>query len=286
MHGTTPGVYNAGQSCVPFGDVHAKGFAVIRVVDIVQHYGVRPVLRSVSLEVQSGELVVILGANGMGKTTLLGVMAGVLDPQEGYVEIDGLPRRSTPESELTIRKRVVFLPDHPWLPSQRTGREFLLAVGRLYEIPERRLMDHVERLLDLFDLAREADWPIRSYSNGQQKKVAICSALATEAPVLLLDEPFSGGLDPAGILALKRVLKRRVKEQGATVVMTTPVPELVEELADRIAVLSEGRLMAYDSADGLRRQVHCTGTLAEVLERLVHPQTLDKLEHYFRETRP
>jgi ABC-2 type transport system ATP-binding protein len=254
---------------------------MIQVVDVVQHYGVRPVLSQVSLEVHSGELVVILGANGMGKTTLLGVMAGVLDPQEGHVAIDGMRRRSSIENELAIRKRVAYLPDHPWLPSNRTGREFLLGVGRLYDIPERRLMDHVERLLTLFDLGRESDWPIRSYSNGQQKKVAICSALATEAPVMLLDEPFSGGLDPAGILALKRVLRRRIQENGATVVMTTPVPELVEELADRIAVLSEGRVLAYDTAAGLRRQTNSSGSLADVLERLIHPQTLQKLEHYF-----
>ena len=104
----------------------------------------------------------------------------------------------------------------------------------------------------------------------------------TEAPVMLLDELFSGGLDPAVILALKRVLRRRIQESGATVVMTTPVPELVEELADRIAVLSEGRVLAYDTAAGLRRQTDSSGSLAEVLEWLIHPQTLQKLEHYFQ----
>lgn len=259
---------------------------MIRVVDVVQHYGVRPVLRQVSLEVRAGELVIILGANGMGKTTLLGVMAGVLAPQEGYSEIHGLRRRSSVENEATIRRQVVYLPDHPWLPINRTGREFLLAVGRLYDLPDSRLMDHVERLLVLFDLAREADWPIRNYSNGQQKKIAIASALVTEAPVLLLDEPFSGGLDPAGILALKRILRRRVEEGGATVVMTTPVPELVEELADRIVVLSEGRVLAYDTAEGLRRQTNSTGPLAEVLERLIHTETLEKLQRYFQGTAP
>lgn len=259
---------------------------MIRVVDVVQHYGVRPVLKALSLEVRSGELVIVLGPNGMGKSTLLGVMAGTLDPQEGYVEIDGLRRRSSPENESAVRRRVAYLPDHPWLPHRRTGREFLLAVGRLYEIPDRRLMDHAERLLELFDLAREADWPIQSYSNGQQKKIAIASALVTEAPVLLLDEPFSGGLDPAGILALKRVLRHRVQDSGATIVLTTPVPELVEELADRIAVLSDGRLLAYDSAAGLREQTGSSGPLAEVLERLIHPQTLAKLDRYFEGASP
>ncbi len=255
---------------------------MIRVVDVTQHYGVRPVLRQINFEVRSGEVVTILGPNGMGKTTLLGVMAGALQPQKGFVEIDGLRRRGSPEEELAIRKKVAYLPDHPWLPVTRTGREFLLAVGRFYDLDDDRLMDHVDRLLTLFDLANEGEWPIRSYSNGQQKKIAICSALVTEAPILLLDEPFSGGLDPSGILALKRIVQRLGAEGRATVVMTTPIPELVEELASRIAIISSGRVLAFDTPAGLRRQTGCSGSLGEVLERLIHPHTIDNIQKYFQ----
>lgn len=256
---------------------------MIRVVDVTQHYGIRPVLRAVNMEIGSGELVTILGPNGMGKTTLLAVMAGVLAPQRGYVEINGRRRRSSVDDELAIRQQCVYLPDHPWLPKKRTGREFLLAVGRLYDLDDSRLIDHVARLLHLFELDVEGDWPIRAYSNGQQKKIAVAAALVTEAPVLLLDEPFSGGLDPSGILALKRVLQRLVREQQCTVVMTTPVPELVEELAHRIAVLRDGQLTAFDTAAELRRQTGHGGPLTEVLERLTHPETLDNIERYFGE---
>ena len=99
--------------------------------------------------------------------------------------IDGRHRRGSIEDELAIRKETVYLPDQPWLPGNRTGREFLLAVGRLYDVDELRLMAHVEQLLDLFDLAEVADGPLRTYSAGQKKKAALCSALVTEAPVLL-----------------------------------------------------------------------------------------------------
>src|SRR5687767_4352967 len=136
---------------------------MLHLVCVTQHYGVRPVLQEVDLKIPAGRLTAIVGPNGMGKTTLLGVMAGILSPQKGYVEIDGLRRRRTEEEELAIRRRVVYLPDHPWLPSGRTGREFLLGVGRLYDIESGWLIDHVERLLELFQLVREGDWPIRSY---------------------------------------------------------------------------------------------------------------------------
>jgi ABC-type multidrug transport system ATPase subunit len=256
---------------------------MIELVDVTQHYGVRPVLRRINLRIERGELVVIVGPNGMGKTTLLGVMGGVLQPQHGYVTIDGRRRRQSVEDELAIRRQAVYLPDQAWLPGQRTGREFLLAVGQLYDIDMDRLMEHVNRLLDLFDLTRQGDWATNSYSAGQKKKLALASALITEAPVLLLDEPFSGGLDPSGLLALKRVLKRRVGEQGATVVLTSPVPELVEEIADRVLVLHNGEVAAFDTLDGLRRQTGCRGTLADVLERLIFPETVRKLDDYFRE---
>jgi ABC-type multidrug transport system ATPase subunit len=150
----------------------------------------------------------------------------------------------------------------------------------LYGVDDLRLFDHADRLLRLFDLAEQGDQPIYSYSAGQLKKISLCSALITEAPYLLLDEPFSGGLDPSGIMALKRVLQRLAERDDITIVLTTPVPELVEELADRIAIVRNGQLAAYDSADGLRRQTGTDGPLADVLQRLLNPETLANIEHY------
>jgi ABC-type multidrug transport system ATPase subunit len=259
---------------------------MIELADVTQHYGIRPVLKRINLRIERGELVVVVGPNGMGKTTLLGVMAGVLQPQHGYAAIAGVQWRQSVADEVALRSLAVYLPDHPWLPGLRTGREFLLSVGRLYDVPDDRLMGHVDRLLSLFDLASNGDSPIRSYSSGQQKKIALCGALVTEAPVLLLDEPFSGGLDPAGLLALKRVLQRRVKEQGATVVLTSPVPEIVEEIAQRIVILRDGEVAAFDTLEGLRHLTGQHGSLGAILEHLLYPETVQKLKDYFEEQRP
>jgi ABC-type multidrug transport system ATPase subunit len=254
---------------------------MIHLVDVVQHYGVRPVLRGIDLQIPDGQLAAIVGPNGMGKSTLLRVMAGILQPQRGYVEVDGMRRNSSAENELAIRKRVFFLSDHPWLPKNSTGREFLAAVGRIYEIDDQRLLDHIDRLLVLFDLVAEGDWPIASYSNGQQKKIALASALVTESSVLLLDEPFAGGLDPAGILALERVLQRLAGSNDRTVVFTTPVAGLMEEVAQRILVLREGKILVDDSPQGLRQCAGEHASLAAALEHLIHPTTVEHIEQYF-----
>jgi ABC-2 type transport system ATP-binding protein len=152
---------------------------MIKIVDLWHHYGVSPTLRAVNLTVHPGELLCVMGTNGMGKSTLLGCVAGVLAAVKGHIEVDGL-RRSV-EEEKQIRRRLVYLPAEPWVPSSASGREFLFAAGRLYSVEEDRLFDHVQRLLDLFDLGKHADQAISSYSTGQKKKIGICSALVTDA---------------------------------------------------------------------------------------------------------
>lgn len=255
---------------------------MIKIVDVSHHYGVRFILSHISFDVLPGEMAVLMGPNGVGKSTLLSIVAGVLSPAKGSVEINGLKRRSTQAAELQIRRQVVFLPDHPWLPEFKTGREWLHAVGEIYNVESEALIDHTARLLDLFQLAGQGDAPIRTYSNGQKKKLAICAALVTDAPVLLLDEPFTGGLDPAAILALTRVLRRLSDERKKTILMASQIAETVEPLAHRIAVLEGSRLKAYDTLDALRAQTDCSGSLPEVFAKLVHPQTDDQIENYFR----
>lgn len=253
---------------------------MINVVDVWQHYGVRPVLKEISMEIRSGEIVAILGPNGMGKSTLMNVIAGTVSPQRGYVEVDGLRRRASVREELEIRKLMAFVPDQPWLPTQMTGREFVLALSRLYDVPDERRMELTDDLLTLFDLERNADWTIGSYSKGQKHKVALCGALACETPILLLDEAFTAGIDPSGINSLKKMLRHRVDDQGHTVVLTSPVAEVVEGLVDRYAIIRDGELVAFDTLGELRHQTNIQGTLGDVLQQLMFPESIDRFQKF------
>jgi ABC-2 type transport system ATP-binding protein len=255
---------------------------VIEVVGLTQHYGIWPVLKDIDLLIDAGELVAIIGPNGMGKTTLLATIAGVHSPRKGYVEIAGLRRRSSSEAELEIRSKTIYLPADPFLPKLMSPREFWISVGKLYGVDDERLFDHVERLVALFELQQVVDSPISSGSTGQQKKVALAAALITEAPLLLLDEPFAGGLDPSGILALRKVLQRLSSERKVTIVMTAPVPELVEQLATRVVVLRAGEIIADATIADLKAQAGRTGSLAEALETLYFPEASDRIADYFR----
>jgi ABC-2 type transport system ATP-binding protein len=255
---------------------------MIRLVDVWHHYGIRPILKNVSLHIPAGELVAVMGPNGMGKSTLLSLVAGLLCPIKGHVEIGGRVRRGTIEDEIAIRKMLVYQPADPYLPLTASGREFLHAVSRLYDIDEQRLLEHADKLLSLFDLADNADSPIRSYSTGQRKKIGICSAIITEAPVMVLDEPFSGGLDSAALLVLSKILKNLAERKDVTVLMAVPVPELVESLAHKIAIVARGEIIAYDSPDGLRKLTGCNGPLIEVLEKIIHPDSTESIDEYLK----
>src|SRR3954470_19975277 len=114
---------------------------MINVNNITLHYGLRPVLRDVTLHVRTGELIALMGPNGMGKSTLLGVMAGVLWPVKGSVDVNGKRRRESPQEELAIRREVVYVPADA-SPVAGTARESILAMGRAYGVDDDRLMDH------------------------------------------------------------------------------------------------------------------------------------------------
>ncbi len=252
---------------------------------VTQHYDTTPILENLSLQIDAGEVVAVLGPNGMGKTTLLRLIAGILTPAKGEVHVHGILRRSSAAGEQEIRSKTVFLPDEVWFPSSQSIREFVLAVAKLYGRDMIEAMKQADQLFDLFSLNDKADSSIASCSTGQRKKASLCAALITEASLLLLDEPFSGGLDPGGIVALKNVLRRITKDRlgqpvERTIVFTTPVPEIIEEVADKVVIIEEGNVLAFGSPAELCGQAG-ESRLENAIDKLLHTDTLERVERYF-----
>ena len=269
------------MSDTPKGDKPA-----IEVCDVTFHYETWPVLKNIALSVAEGESVVLMGPNGMGKTTLLEVIAGLLHPVKGHVTVNGRRRRESEEAELAIRGEVFYLPERPWLPSDYSVIAFLMGVGRAYGVPEAELIEHAPRLLRLFYLDDVADDSIDGLSTGQKKKLGLAAALAARRPILIIDEPFSGGLDPAGLAVMREVLSDSRANRKRTVLMATPVAELVEEVVDRVVILDKGRVLAEGSPEELRRQAGDAESLSDAVERLMSPDTEARISEYFEGERP
>jgi ABC-2 type transport system ATP-binding protein len=253
---------------------------VVEVENLGCAQGWRFVVRDVSFQVHAGEIAVIVGVNGVGKSTLLATLAGALSAVEGSVRVFGQKRRTCVDSERAARKRTLYLPDQPWLPSTMLVREFLGSAGKLFDIPEATAIDRIDALLDLFGMNEVAGHLLSSLSTGQKKKAGLSAALLSDRELLLLDEPFSGGLDPAGIAALRRVLLDRSRNHGQTVILTTPVAEIVAELADRLLILRDGQLTENLTRDELQARIPPGSTLAETLNSIIFPEFSAKISEY------
>ena len=256
---------------------------MIEFKNLWHHYGAAPTLKGVNLHIPKGELMVVMGPNGMGKSTLLKCAAGLHAPFKGEIYIDGQLRRSSEEIELKIRQNVFYLPDNLWMPVLLSPRIFLLQMGELYSRPEEEVYEHAIQLLQLFNLSEKADGKIASLSMGQKKKLSLCAALISNCKTLILDEPFSGGLDSSALLILQKLFRQMADNEQVTILMAVPVPELVEKVADRIAVIADGEILACGSMQELREKHNTEGDLGEILETLIASNSIDHLNSYLKE---
>ncbi len=243
-------------------------------------HSARFVLRDLSFSIERGEIAVIVGVNGVGKSTLLATIAGAVSAARGSVSVFGHSRRTSVESERAARRMAVYLPDEAWLPRSMQVREYLGAAATLFDLTMAEAIDRIDALLDLFALTSAESQTLRSLSTGQKKKVGLCSALLADRDLLLLDEPFSGGLDPAGIAALRRVLLNRARERKQTIVLTTPVAEVVAELADRLLILREGSLAHNLDRSQLQHQLGTAASSADALNSLIFPDAEQRIQRF------
>ena len=222
--------------------------AALRLTRLSKNFG-RPAVDRLDLTVRRGELYALLGPNGAGKTTTLRMVAGLLAPDEGRIEIFGIDMAAQPAA---AKQHMAYLPDDPMLYAKLKPTEYLEFVAGLWGIDAAEAEPRARRLLDWLDLTKHAHELTEGFSRGMKQKLALAGALIHEPQLLILDEPLTG-LDAAAARQVKDLLLEHVRG-GGTVVLTTHILEVAERLAQRIGIIEHGRLIAQGTLDELRAQ--------------------------------
>jgi ABC-2 type transport system ATP-binding protein len=232
---------------------------MLQLQGVVKRYGKFTAVAGVTLDVHRGEIFGFLGPNGAGKTTTIRMAAGVLRPSGGKILVAGDDLHEHPER---AKSKVGYVPDRPFLYEKLSGGEFLRFVAGLWGRDGADAEARADRLLELFHLAPWKDELIESYSHGMRQKLLISSALIHQPQLIVVDEPMVG-LDPRSARILKDLLRAFVA-QGGTVFLSTHTLEVAEALCDRIAIISEGEIIALGTMDELRAQAHGGAHLEEI----------------------
>lgn len=226
---------------------------------LVKRFGSLRALDRVSLEIEPGQIISLLGPNGAGKSTLLRCLAGIIGPDEGQVYFDDRPFR---RDQMDIRRRFYFLPDFPLLFSNQSVLRNVGIFIRFFEAEKEGIENRVIELLRDFDLLPLAEAPLFTLSRGQLYKAALVALMAADPEVWFLDEPFASGMDPHGINAFKRRALAAAR-RGRTILYSTQLLDLAERFSDRVCVIHQGEVRAFDTLDRLRDQAQDKSNVLE-----------------------
>ena len=210
----------------------------------------RPAVDDLGLAIEAGRFYALLGPNGAGKTTTLRMIAGLLAPDDGTIEVNGFDIARAPRD---VKRTLAYVPDEPMLYDKLTPVEYLELIAALWDIERAGARREAARLLDLLGLMPHALQRCETFSRGMRQKLVLAGALIRGPRLLVLDEPLTG-LDAEAARLVKDLLGTHVRD-GGTVILTTHILEVAERMAERIGVIREGRLVAEGTFAELRAQV-------------------------------
>lgn len=218
---------------------------MIKLKDIYKNFGKVEVLKGVSFDHKQGEVLTILGPNSSGKTTLIKVILGMVIPQKGEVYIDG----ELVNGKYQYRNTIDYLPQIARFPDNLTVQELVNLIKEMRDTDSRE-----KSLIEMFNLTPFLKQKLNNLSGGTKQKVNLVLAFMFDSPVVILDEPTTG-LDPVSLISLKKLIKEE-KERGKVIIVTTHILSFVEEMADQIVFLLEGKLHFKGSVNMLKLQTN------------------------------
>ncbi len=233
---------------------------MIAIHDLVKRYGAFTAVDGITLEATAGEIHGFLGPNGAGKTTTIRMVAGLLQPTAGRIEVNGHDLAAEPEA---AKRSLGFIPDRPFIYEKLTAGEFLRFHAGLYGIDGDGRGDtdvRVAEMLGLFELTPWKDELVEAFSHGMKQRLVMCAAFLHRPQAVLVDEPMVG-LDPRGAKLIKQVF-RTMADRGVAILMSTHTLEVAQEMCDRISIIVKGQIIARGTVDELRKLAASPGDAA------------------------
>jgi len=221
----------------------------LRVENLTGGYNQIPVLKDLNFTLNDGELVALIGLNGAGKSTTIKEIIGLLQPQQGRIELDGLTITKDPES---YRQKIGYVPETPLLYEELTLKEHLEVTAMAYNIDKESAQKRAQPLLETFRLDQRLNWFPANFSKGMKQKVMILCAFLIEPSLYIIDEPFLG-LDPLAIHSLLELMQS-MKEKGSSILMSTHVLATAEKYCDRFIMLHDGQIQVQGTLEELRQE--------------------------------
>ena len=222
---------------------------MIEIENLVKYYGEKKAVDNISFNVKEGEILGFLGPNGAGKTTTMNIITGYLSATSGRVRVDGHDILEEPQE---VKKNIGFLPEQPPIYPEMTVIEFLQFVCDLKNVEHRIKKPHINEIMEVVQISHVSRRLIRNLSKGYKQRVGLAQAMIGNPKVLVLDEP-TVGLDPAQIIEIRRLI-RRLRKQHTVILSSHILPE-IQAVSDRIAIISNGKIVANDTPESLTKSI-------------------------------